>query len=83
MAPPDETRHAAILALMADGEAWSSSALALVVGTSPRTVQRALEELSAAGRVQSFGKGPAQRWITRPLLGFPTILLLPGPLPGR
>ena len=83
MAPPHETRHAAILALMADGEAWSSSALALVVGTSPRTVQRALEELSAAGSVQSFGKGPAQRWITRPLLGFPTILLLPGPLPGR
>ena len=83
LAPPDETRHAVLLALMADGEAWSSSALALVAGTSPRTVQRALEALSAAGRVQSFGKGPAQRWITRPLLGFPTILLLPGPLPGR
>ncbi len=83
LAPPDETRHAVLLALMADGEAWSSSALALVAGTSARTVQRALEELSAAGRVQSFGKGPAQRWITRPLLGFPTILLLPGPLPGR
>jgi hypothetical protein len=83
LAPPDETRHAVLLALMADGEAWSSSALALVAGTSPRTVQRALEALSAAGHVQSFGKGPAQRWITRPLLGFPTILLLPGPLPGR
>lgn len=83
IAPPDETRHAAILALLADGEAWSSSALALVLGISARTVQRALDELSTAGRVQNFGKGPAQRWITKPLLGFPTLLLLPGPLPGR
>lgn len=82
LAPPRPERHAALLALLADGEAWSSSALALALGTSARTVQRALEELVAADKVQRFGKGPAQRWIARPLLGFPTTLLLPGPLPG-
>lgn len=82
LAPPTEERHATILALLADGEAWSSSALATVLGTSARTVQRALEELSAAGKIQSFGRGPARRWITPSVPGFPTLLLLPGPLPG-
>jgi hypothetical protein len=82
LAPPVEEQHAEVLALLADGESWSSSALAIALGTSPRTVQRALDSLAAAGKVQSFGRGPARRWITPPLLGFPTILLLPGPLPS-
>jgi hypothetical protein len=83
LALPAEERHPALLALLADGEAWSSSSLATVLDVSARTVQRNLEELAAAGKVQSFGKGPARRWITPPLPGFPTLLLLPGPLPGR
>ncbi|WP_029009523.1 hypothetical protein [Azospirillum halopraeferens] len=79
---PVEERHAAVLAVLADGEAWSSSALALVLGTSQRTVQRALDALAAAGAVQSFGDGRARRWVTPPLPGFTTTLLLPAPLPG-
>ena len=82
LAPPVEERHANVLALLADGEAWSSSALAIALGASARTVQRALEELAAAGKAQSFGRGRALRWITPPLPAFPTLLLLPGPLPG-
>lgn len=82
LAPPVEDRHAGVLALLADGEAWASSALAIALGTSPRTVQRALEQLAEAGKVQSFGRGRALRWITPPVPGFPTALLLPGPLPG-
>jgi hypothetical protein len=82
LAPPVEERHAAVLAFLADGEAWSSSALALALGASPRTAQRALDSLSAAGKVQSFGRGRARRWTTPPVPGFPTTLLLPGPLPG-
>jgi hypothetical protein len=73
--------HAAVLALIADGEAWSSSALGLALGTSQRTVQRALESLAAAGRVQSFGRGRGRRWVTPPVPGFTTTLLLPAPLP--
>jgi tetratricopeptide (TPR) repeat protein len=82
LAPPVEEQHAAVLAFLADGESWSSSALAIALGASPRTVQRALEELAAAGKVQSFGRGRARRWMTPPVPGFPTILLLPGPLPS-
>jgi hypothetical protein len=82
LAPPVEEQHAAVLAFLADGESWSSSALAIALGTSPRTVQRALDSLAAAGKVQSFGRGPARRWLTPPVPGFPTILLLPGPLPS-
>lgn len=82
VAPPVEDPHAGVLALLADGEAWASSALAIALGTSPRTVQRALEQLAGAGKVQSFGRGRALRWITPPVPGFPTALLLPGPLPG-
>jgi predicted HTH transcriptional regulator len=82
LAPPVDERHAAVIALLADGEAWSSSALALALGASARTVQRALEALAAAGKVQSFGRGRARRWTTAPLPGFTTTLLLPGPLPG-
>jgi hypothetical protein len=80
LAPPVEERHAAVLAFLADGEAWSSSALAIALGASPRTVQRALDQLAAAGKVQSFGRGRARRWMTPPVPGFPTTLLLPGPL---
>jgi hypothetical protein len=82
LAPPVEEPHAAVLAFLADGESWSSSALAIALGASPRTVQRALDTLAAAGKVQWFGRGRARRWMTPPVPGFPTILLLPGPLPG-
>ncbi|HUB89178.1 MAG TPA: helix-turn-helix domain-containing protein [Dyella sp.] len=82
LAPPVEERHAAMLALLADGEAWSSSALSIALGASLRTVQRALESLAAAGKVQSFGRGRARRWMTPPVPDFPSILLLPGPLPS-
>ncbi|WP_409317963.1 helix-turn-helix domain-containing protein [Pseudomonas sp. KCJK9016] len=74
---PLEDRHAALLALLADGEAWSSSALALALGSSQRQVQRALETLAAQGKVQAFGVGRARRWLTPPVPGFATILLLP------
>jgi hypothetical protein len=81
LAPPVEDEHAAVLALLTDGEAWSSSALSLALGASPRTVQRALDALAKAGKVESYGRGRARRWISRPLPGFATTLLLPGPLP--
>ena len=82
LAPPVDEEHAALLALLADGEAWSSSALALALDASPRTVQRSLNALVPAGKVRSFGRGRALRWMTPPVAGFPTILLLPGPLPS-
>jgi hypothetical protein len=82
LAPPVDEQYASVLALLADGESWSSSALAIALGTSPRTVQRALESLAAQGKAQSFGRGRARRWITPPVPGFPTLLLLPGPLPS-
>jgi hypothetical protein len=82
LAPPVEDRHAAVIALLADGEAWSSSALALALGTSPRTVQRALDALAVAGKVQFHGRGRAGRWTAAPVPGFTTTLLLPGPLPS-
>ena len=81
LARPVEEEHADVLAFITDGESWSSSALALALGTSQRTVQRALHSLAAAGKVQSFGQARARRWITPPLPGFTTILLLPAPLP--
>jgi tetratricopeptide (TPR) repeat protein len=79
---PVEEKHAAVLALLADGEAWSSSALALALGDSQRTVQRALDALAAVGTIQSIGRGRARRWMTPPLPGFATALLLPAPLSG-
>ena len=69
-----------VLALLADGEAWSSSALALALGVSPRTVQRALDALAESGKVESFGRGRACRWTAPRIPGFPTSLLLPAPL---
>ena len=83
LAPAVEEQHASVLAFLADGESWSSSALSIALGASPRTVQRALYSLAAAGKVQSFGRGPARRWMTPPVPGFPTTLLLPGPLPSE
>jgi hypothetical protein len=80
LARPIEDEHAAVLALLADGESWSSSALAIALGTSQRTVQRALDALAAADKVQWFGRGRARRWITPPVPGFTTALLLPAPL---
>jgi hypothetical protein len=80
LARPVEGEHAAVLAFLADGESWSSSALALALGTSQRSVQRALESLAAAGKVQWFGRGRARRWTTPSVPGFTTTLLLPGPV---
>ncbi|WMT92906.1 helix-turn-helix domain-containing protein [Pelagibacterium sp. H642] len=77
LAPPVEGDHAEVLALLGDGEAWSSSALALGLSVSPRTVQRALEELAHKGQVEAFGRGRACRWIATSVPGFPTSLLLP------
>ncbi|MBN9434630.1 MAG: helix-turn-helix domain-containing protein [Bosea sp.] len=82
LAPPFDAPHAAVLALLSDGEAWSSSALAMALGTSPRSVQRALEALAQTGAIQGVGRGPARRWMAPPVPGFPTSLLLPGPAPG-
>jgi len=82
VARPVEEEHAPLLALLADGESWSSSALALGLGASQRTVQRALDSLVESGKVQSFGRGRARRWMAPPVPGFATALLLPAPLPG-
>jgi len=82
LARPVEEEHADVLAFLTDGESWSSSALALALGSSQRTVQRALDSLAAEGKVQSFGRARSRRWITPPVPGFTTILLLPAPLPA-
>jgi tetratricopeptide (TPR) repeat protein len=79
LARPAEEKHGDVLAFLADGESWSSSALALTLGASQRTVQRALDSLAAAGKVQAFGHGRARRWMTPPVPGFATTLLLPVP----
>jgi hypothetical protein len=76
-----EEKHGAVLALLGDGESWSSSALSLALGVSQRSVQRALDSLAEVGKVQSFGRSRARRWTTPPVPGFTTILLLPAPLP--
>jgi hypothetical protein len=82
LARPVDEVHAAVLAFLADGESWSSSALALALGTSQRSVQRSLDQLAAKDKVQSFGRGRARRWMTPPVPGFTTTLLLPAPLPS-
>jgi hypothetical protein len=81
LAPPTDEAHASVLALLADGEAWSSSALALALGVNQRTVQRALDDLTMNGKVQAIGRGRARRWMAPPVPGFPTALLLPAALP--
>jgi DNA-binding transcriptional ArsR family regulator len=80
LVPPAEGNHAEVLALLADGEAWSSSALALALGVSARSVQRALDALAETGAVESFGRGRACRWMAPAVPGFPTSLLLPAAL---
>ena len=82
LARPIEEGNVAVLAFLADGELWSSSALALALGASQRTVQRALDSMAVAGTVHSYGDGRARRWMTAPVPGITTTLLLPGPLPG-
>ncbi len=82
LARPMEEEHAAVLAFLTDGESWPTSALALALGTSQRSVQRALDDLAAAGKVQAYGAGRSRRWMTPPLPGIATTLLLPAPLPG-
>jgi len=81
LARPVEDQHAVVLAFLADGESWSSSALVLASGSSQRSVQRALDALAESGKVQAFGRGRARRWVAPPLPGFATTLLLPAPLP--
>jgi hypothetical protein len=82
LARPVEEKHATVLALLADGESWSSSALSVALAASQRSVQRALDSLAASGKAQPIGSGRARRWITPPMPGIATTLLLPGPLPG-
>jgi DNA-binding transcriptional ArsR family regulator len=82
LAWPVEERHAAVLAFLADGESWSSSALSLALGASQRTVQRALDQLAAAGKVLSFGRGRARRWMSPPVPELTMTLLLSAPLPS-
>lgn len=77
LARPIEEKHATVLALMADGETWSSSALALALGSSQRSVQRALDALAETGKVQSYGQARARRWVMPPMPGFATSMLLP------
>jgi hypothetical protein len=81
LAPPIEEKHADVLAFLADGESWSTSALAAALRTSQRTVQRSLDGLALSGKVQSFGHGRARRWLIPPVAGFATSLLLPPALP--
>lgn len=81
LVPPIDCEQASLLALLGDGAAWSTSALALALGDSQRTVQRALVELEAEGKVRSIGRARAQRWVAPLLVGFTTILLLPAALP--
>jgi len=75
--PPIESPDAGVLALLADGEGWSTSALALVLGQSQRTVQRALRALEEAGQVRALGRGRSRRWLSAPMTGFAPTLLLP------
>ena len=82
LAPPVDGEQGALLALLADGAAWSTSALALALGDSQRTVQRALAELESKGQVRAIGQARARRWVAAPLVGFTTILLLPTTQPN-
>ncbi len=81
LAPPIDGDQASLVALLSDGAAWSTSALALALGASQRTVQRALAELEAEHRVRAIGQARSRRWLAPPLTGFTTILLLPAALP--
>lgn len=80
LAPPIDGDEASLVALLSDGAPWSTSALAQALGESQRTIQRALAELEADGRVRSIGQARAKRWLAPPLTEFTTILLLPAAL---
>jgi hypothetical protein len=67
----------ALQALLADGAAWSSSALSLALGVSQRGTQRALAALEARAEVHALGRGRARRWVSRPYTEIATVLLLP------
>jgi len=83
LVPLVEGEQAALIALLADGAAWSTSALAGALGTSQRSVQRALAELETDGRVRSIGQARARRWLSPAPSGITTMLLLPAgpPIP--
>jgi DNA-binding transcriptional ArsR family regulator len=81
LAPPIDGPAGAIVALLEGGESWSTSALACALGSSQRTVQRALRELEEAAAVRTVGRGRSRRWLAPALGGFATTLLLPGALP--
>ena len=81
LAPPIDGPAGAIVALLEDGQAWSTSALARALGSSQRTVQRTLRELEQTAAVRSVGQGRARCWLAPAFSGFATTLLLPGSLP--
>ena len=78
--PVSESEHAQVLDLLGDGEAWSSSALAVALGVNQRTVQRNLLALETLGRARATGRARAKRWLLAPPSAFATPLLLPGAL---
>jgi hypothetical protein len=77
LVPPIDGEGAALIALLADGEPWSTSALALALGRSQRSVQRELSVLAADREVHALGLARARRWLAAPATGFTTALLLP------
>jgi len=79
--PPIDGPAGSILALLEGGESWSTSTLARALGSSQRTVQRALQQLEEAGTARAVGRGRSRRWLAPALGGFATTLLLPGALP--
>lgn len=77
--PASDGHDSALLALLADGQRWSTSALALALATSQRHVQRALAELVRSGKVHAHGRGRSQRW-SAPSAAFAPAMLLPAGL---
>jgi hypothetical protein len=67
LAPATDGDDAALIALLGDGASWSTSALALALGASQRTVQRALVSLRSRGVVGCIGRGRARRWSAAPI----------------
>jgi DNA-binding transcriptional ArsR family regulator len=80
LAPPIDGSTGAISALLESGEPWTTSALALALDSSQRTVQRTLRQLEETGAVRSVGHGRTRRWLAPAFGGFATTLLLPGAL---
>ena len=83
LARPVEEKHAAVLAFLADGESWSSSALALALRRQPaHRAARARRACAQPARCSRSVAGARARWMTPPMPGLTTTLLLPAPLPG-